>query len=251
MSVLRCLSSRFIDETVLPHQHKIFATPSTESVPATTIIDTRAPRSTVIMAIPKQEVPARSTAYNSTSAPLEYRNQPSTEEDAAPVQEKISARVTQGGQPTSTSLQSGIHVPVQDNHAPKPEDITRLSVEMTPMRPLAKPSLSNTKKTTTSGESCSPEVSPEVAPLNQPVASSAQSSTLQSATPERRDSTKTTAEVPPVSAPIEHGTRRSTPRNVAPNLEDFFEKYKSMIEPSNFDEFRSTLGRERDFGGPY
>jgi hypothetical protein len=242
-------SRRSFDETVLPHQHKIFATPSTESLPATATLDPRAPRSTMIMTIPDQEDPARSTVYNSTSAPLEYRNQPSTEEGASSEQEKISARVTRGGQPTSTSLQSDNYVPAQENDAPEPENIARLSVEMNPMRPLAKSSLSYTEQITSSGEQNSAEVSREVTPLNQPADSSVQSSTLQSSTPERWDSSGTPREVPPVSAPIEHSTRRSTLRSIAPNLEDFFEKYKSKMEPSDFDKFRSTLGRERDFWG--
>jgi hypothetical protein len=240
---------RSFDETVSPHQHGIFATPSTESLPATTILDPRAPRSITTMAIPGQEVPARSTIYGSTSTPLKHRNQPSTEEAATPAQEMTSARVTWGGQPTSTSLQPGNHVPAHEDDTPQPEDITRLSAEMTRMRPLAKSSPSYAEQISTFGEENPAEVTPEDPPLNHPVESSVQSSTLQGATPERRNSTGTTAEAPPVSAHLKHGTRPSTPRSVAPSLEDFFEKYRSIMRPSDFDGFRSTLGRERDFWG--
>jgi hypothetical protein len=239
---------RSFEATGSSYQYGIFATPSTELLPVTRILDTRAPRFTTTTAIPEQEVPARLPTDTSTSAPLEHRDQPFTEA-ATSGQEQTSARATRGGKPTGTSLQSDNTVSTQENDTPEPEYTTRISAGMTPMRLSANSSLSCTERITTSGGKGMTEATTEVPPLNHSVEHSVQSLTLQDATPERQDSTGTTAEVPPVSAPIRHRTRSSTPQSVTPNLESFFEKYRSIVRPSDFEKFRSTLGRERSFWG--
>jgi hypothetical protein len=220
-----------VGEMAATNPPEIAAPPSTEPLQTIAILDPGGPRSTTAPTTPEQEKLVPSAVVTSTSA------RPSAGETATPG----------SSEPTLVSGQSGSHhtyFPSQGNGTPGLEDITSFSTEATLMRPLAESSLPSTDQHNTPGQEQSIGPSLRAPLLDSSAEPQVQSSTPQEAPPERGDSA---GAAPPITPHAEPETRATAQKNGTPDLESFFEKYKTMVRPSRSDEFRSTLGRERNF----
>jgi hypothetical protein len=225
-----------VDETATPDQQDVLTTPSIETG---TLQESRTPRPTTIATLPDQGVQAKTSIGTSTNALLEHGDQPFVEEAATSRPEETRAKVTPELQLTTTSVQTDVLASTQENATPGPEDTTGLTRALTPMRLVANSPLSCTEQNATSGHE-----RPTGAPQEVP---SPQSSTPQSATPGRQDSTGAAAETPPMDALPEHSISASAPEKDATDRVNFYHKYRGIMPPSKFDEFCSTIGRQRDF----
>jgi hypothetical protein len=225
-----------VGEIAATNPPEIAAPPSTEPLQRITILDPRAPRSTTT---PEQERLVPSAVGTSTSA------RPSAEEAAIPGQQETLTRIIPSSEPTLVSGQSGsyqTYFPSQGNGTPGLEGITRLSTEVTLMRPLAEAPLSSTEYHNTPGQEHSIDLPLETPPLESSAESQIQASTPEDVPAGRASSTGT---VPPIISHAEPETRAAAQKNGMPDLESFYEKYKTMVQPARLDEFRSTLGRKR------
>jgi hypothetical protein len=226
-----------VAETTAPNPPDMGATPSTEPLQTIAIPDSRAPRSITTTTTPEQGILVRSTTDASMSA------RPSAEETAISEHE-TSRRDLTGREPTIASLRPDSPILSQEKETPELEDITRLSAGVTLMSSSAESPLSHTERNTTSGQDHSTGTGTVVPPLGSLAEPSLQSATLQDAPPGRAD---TSGAVLPITPHAEPETLASAQQNDALHLEGFFAKYKNIVRPETFDEFRSILGRERNF----
>lgn len=230
-----------VGEMAATNPPEIAAPPLTEPLQTVAILDSRAPRSTAITTTLEQGDLVPSAVGTSTSA------RPSAGETATPGQHGILTKIIPSPEPTLVSGQSGPHqtyFPSQENGTPGLEDITRLSTIATLMRPLAESSLFSAEQHNTPGQEHSIDLPLETPPLEPSAEPRVQPSTPQVAPPGRADSTGAAS---PITPQAELETSASARKTGAPDLEVFFEKYKSIVPQSEFDEFRSTLSRKRNF----
>jgi hypothetical protein len=211
-----------VGELVATNPPEIAAPPSAEPLQRIAILDPRAPRSTTI---PEQEKLVPSAVGTSTSA------RPSAEEAAIPGQQETLTRITPSSEPTLVSGQSGSHqtyLPSQENGTP--------GLKNTP--------LFSTEQHNTPGQEHSIDLPLETPPLESSAEPRVQPSTPQDAPPGRADLAGAASPITPQAEPKTSAAARKTG---APDLEAFFENYKSIMPQSEFDEFRSTLSRKRNF----
>ena len=226
-----------VDGMIAPNPPDMGATPSTEPLQTIAIPDSRAPRSITTTTTSEQGLLVRPTTDASTSA------RPSAEETAI-LGHETSRRDMTGWEPTIASFRPDSPILSQENDTPELEDITTLSAGVTSMSSSAESPLSHNGRSTTSGQERSTgtrTVIPLVGSLAEP---SLQSATLQDAPPWRADPS---GAVLPITPHAEPETLASAQQNDALHLEGFFAKYKNMVRPETFGEFRSILGRERNF----
>jgi hypothetical protein len=230
-----------VEETAATNPPEIVAPPSTEPLQTIAILDPRTPHPTRTTTTPEQEKLVHSDVGTSTSA------RPSAEETATPGQQGTLTRIILSSESSLVSGQSGSHqtyFPSQENCTPGLEDITRLSTEVTLMRPLAETPLVSTEQHNTPGQEHSIDLPLESSPMDPSAEPRIQPSTPQDAPSGRADLAGAASPVTPQAEPETSASARKTG---APDLEAFFEKYKSIVQPSEFDEFRSTLSRKRNF----
>jgi hypothetical protein len=230
-----------VEETAATNPPEIVAPPSTEPLQTIAILDPRTPHPTRTTTTPEQEKLVHSDVGTSTSA------RPSAEETATPGQQGTLTRIILSSESSLVSGQSGSHqtyFPSQENCTPGLEDITRLSTEVTLMRPLAETPLVSTEQHNTPGQEHSIDLPLESSPMDPSAEPRIQPSTPQDAPSGRADLAGAASPITPHAEPETSATARKTG---APDLEAFFEKYKSIVPPSEFDEFRSTLSRKRNF----
>ena len=211
------------------------ATPSTEALQTIGIPSPGASWSPTIPAIPDQGVLDRSTIEPSTSAPV------SDEEAAIPGRES-PRKVISGRDPTFALIRPDPPISSQENDTPKLEGAT--SMGLTSAKSMTKLPPSSTVQHHTPDQHHSIEVPLNSSSLGSSAGSRAQHSTPQDAPTGRLDSS---GDVPLIAPDTGPETFVPAQQNDAPGLEGFFAKYRSLVIPSRFDRFRSTLGRERAF----